>query len=134
MPLVDPVTMSAPPSETPTPRSQSQPQPVQLHATMASRAARHVQPVVTAALFVAAFPSLVAADSDPVPVMRNALPVVLVLQALHAFFCLPMAGSGSGANNKNNNNRKPRPGEKKKDSSGPNFAIVCLFFVSPRLV
>lgn len=110
MPLVDPVTMS---SEAP------RPQTVQLHATTASQAARHVFPVVTGALFVAAFPSLVA---DPVAVMRNSLPLLFLLQTLHAFVCLPMAGSGAAKT------RKPRPGDKKKagDASGPNFVIVCL--------
>lgn len=95
------------------------PQPVLLHATTASQAARHVLPVVTGALFVAAFPSLVA---DPVLVMRNALPLLLLLQTLHAFACLPMAGSAAAKT------RKPRPGDKKKagDASGPNFVIVCL--------
>lgn len=129
MPLVDPITMSSS-SSTPTksskaqsvsgkPTEPSQLQPVHLHATAASQAARHVFPVTIAGLFLAAFGHLVA---DPVPVMWTSLPVIAVLQVVYALVCLPMAGSGSGAGK----NKKQRLGEKKKagDGSGPNFFIV----------
>lgn len=117
MPLVDPVTMSSASSTSSKASDAAQLQPIHLHATTASQATRHVLPVVLGALFLAAFPAFVA---DPVPLMRNSLPIVLLLQILHAFVCLPMAGSGAGKH------RKPRPGEKKKaaDSSGLNFIIV----------
>lgn len=119
MPLVDPVTTPPASSVSSKTSEAPQPQPIHLHPTPASQAARHVLPVVFGGLLLAAFPSLVA---NPVPVMRNSLPVVFALQALYAFVCLPMAGSGTGKS------RKPRPGEKKKagDSSGPNFIIVRL--------
>ncbi|ROV89076.1 hypothetical protein VPNG_10066 [Cytospora leucostoma] len=126
MPLVDPVTMTSTVAKT----SKAQPatgktnepallQPIHLNSTAASKAARHVLPVVLGSLFVAAFSRLVA---DPVSTMWASLPVVAVLQLLYAFFSLPLAGSGSGKN------KKPRPGEKKKtgDSAGPNFVIAAL--------
>lgn len=125
MPLVDPVTMSsaaASPSKASSvsgkPTEPSQLQPVHLHSTPASRAARHVFPVAIAALFLAGFGHLVA---DPVPTMWASLPVVALLQITYAVLCLPMAGSGGAGKNK-----KQRPGEKKKagDASGPNLVIV----------
>ncbi|ROV90573.1 hypothetical protein VSDG_07483 [Cytospora chrysosperma] len=126
MPLVDPVTMSSTVTKTSKaqsvsgkPNESTQSHPVYLNSTAASKAARHVLPLALGSLFLAAFDHLVA---DPVSVMWTSLPVVVTLQLLYAFFCLPVAGSGSGKN------RKPRPGEKKKagDGAGPNFVIASL--------
>lgn len=125
MPLVDPVTMTSASSSSkassvsgksvePSPL-----QPVHLHSTAASQAARHVFPVAIAGLFLAGFSHLVA---DPVPTMWASLPVVALLQIVYAALCLPIAGSVSGKN------KKQRAGDKKKagDASGPNVVIVRL--------
>lgn len=132
MPLVDPVTMSSTVTKTSKAQSASgkpneptQVHPIYLNPTAASKTARHVLPLALGSLFLAAFNRLVA---DPVSVMWTSLPVVVTLQLLYAFFCLPVAGSGSGKS------RKSKPGEKKKggDSGGPNFVIVstihCLIY------
>lgn len=128
MPLVDPVTMSSTvtkaskaQSVSGKPNEQTHSHPVYLNSTAASKAARHVLPAVLGSLFLASFSRLVA---DPVSVMWTSLPVVVTLQLLYAFFCLPVAGSGSARS------RKPKPGEKKKggDSGGPNFVIVRLTY------
>lgn len=129
MPLIDPVTMSgtATPksaSKTPSVSGKSTTEPsqtpaVQVNSTAASQAARHVVPVLLAALFYGAFGFLVA---DPVATLWTSLPVVALLQVLYAFICLPLAGSGAGPGK----NRKQRPGEKRKDGAGPNFVIVLL--------
>lgn len=123
MPLVDPVTMSSSSSSASAAAGKppTELHPIHAHAAPASQAARHAVPALLAALFLAAFPRLVA---DPVPTMWTALPVVTALQLVYAFVCLPMAGSTAPATGKT---KKPRPGEKKKagDSSGPNLIVVC---------
>ncbi|KAK1700451.1 GPI biosynthesis protein family Pig-F [Colletotrichum godetiae] len=124
MPLVDPMTMSAP-SSSKAASDAGKPKDSGLHpvhglASPAAQVVRHLQPVLISGLFLAQFSSLVA---DPVRTLQNSLPIVVAIQVVYAFVSLPAAGSQSVKPS-----RKPRPGEKKKavESTGPNI-FIALF-------
>ena len=100
--------------------------PVHIKYTPAAQTARHALPAALTALYLLRFDALVA---DPVPAMRNALPVVAALQMTYALLCLPAAGEPASKAN-----RKPRPGEKKKGGDiGSSTIIVCfvMFYFLP---
>lgn len=98
--------------------------PVHIKQTPAAQTVRHALPAALTALYLLRFDALVA---DPVPVMRNALPVVAALQMTYALLCLPAAGEPASKSN-----RKPRPGEKKKGGDiGSSTIIVCLVMSYP---
>ncbi|KAK1543294.1 GPI biosynthesis protein family Pig-F [Colletotrichum paranaense] len=123
MPLVDPVTMSAPASSKAA-SDAGKPKdnvlhPVQALASPAAQVVRHLQPVLISGLFLAQFSSLV---TGPVRTLQNSLPIVVAIQVVYAFVSLPAAGSQSVRPS-----RKPRPGEKKKvESTGPNIFIAIF--------
>ncbi|KAL0942385.1 Glycosylphosphatidylinositol anchor biosynthesis protein 11 [Colletotrichum truncatum] len=123
MPLVDPVTMSTPSkaaSDAGKPKDGLH--PVYALPSPAAQVVRHVQPVLLAGLFVAQFNALV---TDPVRTLQNSLPVVVAIQIVYAFVCLPAAGSQTVKPG-----RKARPGEKKKvESTGPNPFIAIFLSV-----
>ncbi|KAK3499835.1 GPI biosynthesis protein family Pig-F-domain-containing protein [Neurospora hispaniola] len=148
MPLVDPVTMSssaivkgavaqststtkstpgsqATESSTTTAGSSSSLatlRPVQIKQTPAAQTIRHALPAALTALYLFRFDALV---TNPVPVMLNALPVVVAFQMTYALLCLPAAGEPASKSN-----RKPRPGEKKKGGDIGSSTIITALLAS----
>ncbi|KAK3947515.1 GPI biosynthesis protein family Pig-F-domain-containing protein [Pseudoneurospora amorphoporcata] len=96
--------------------------PVHIKQTLAAQTVRHALPAALTALYLLRFDALVA---DPVPVMRNALPVVAALQMTYALLCLPAAGEPASKSN-----RKPRPGEKKKGGDIGSSTIITALLAS----
>lgn len=149
MPLVDPVTMSSSaivkgavaqsasatkatpgsqgtdsttPSTTGTSSSSlATLRPVLIKQTPAAQTVRHALPAALTALYLLRFDALVA---DPVPVMRNSLPVIAALQMTYALLCLPAAGEPASKSN-----RKPRPGEKKKGGDIGSSTIIVRYLL-----
>lgn len=113
MPLVDPVTMSAPTAKAPA----AAPQPVAIFDTPLAKGLAAGRPAALLGLLVLRLDSLVA---EPVFALQTALPVVAVVQAAYAVLCLPVAGSQAAKPA-----RKSRPGEKKRsEATGPIPVVV----------
>ncbi|KAI9167773.1 Glycosylphosphatidylinositol anchor biosynthesis protein [Paramyrothecium foliicola] len=91
-------------------------QPVALLDTPLAGWLAALRPAVLLGLLYVGFGSLVA---DPEYTLQLALPIVALVQAVYAVFCLPIAGSPAA--------RKQRPGEKKRsDASAPNPAVTAV--------
>lgn len=125
MPLIDPVTMSAPAGKAGPAAGDDKPSEVEsvcrampTHASPLAQTVRHAHPAVLVASFYAGFGALVR---DPVATMAVSLPAVMVLQVAYAVLCLPAAGSPAKGI------KKLRPGEKRKpgaDAAGPSLLSV----------
>lgn len=131
MPLIDPVTMSAPAGKAGSAAGDDKPseetvcRAMATHASPLAQAVRHVHPAVLVASFYAGFGELVR---DPVAAMAVSLPAVVVLQVAYAVLCLPAAGSPAKST------KKPRPGEKRKpgaDAAGPSLLSVSPLSAPP---
>ena len=128
MPLIDPVTMSAPGPKTAPPTATSKTtepgvsaplQPTQVKATPIAQTAQFAFPALVVALFLVRFDALVA---DPVATLAGSLPALALLQAVYVLTSLPVAGSAAASKAA----KKARPGEKKKATGEPIAFVVCF--------
>lgn len=85
MPLVDPVTMSAP-----APSATKKSLPIDLLPTDLSRTLAHAHPVLLLAAYYLRFPALV---TDPIHTLQHSLLPLAIIQITYVFCCLPHAGS-----------------------------------------
>lgn len=116
MPLIDPVTMSAP--DQPVAKSQ----PIELLPTDLARIFTNVHPALLLSAYYLRFPALVA---DPVTTLLQSLPILAILQIAYAIFCLPPTGSGTSSKPI----KKAKSGAKKINSS-PAKAVVSSPFLA----
>lgn len=119
MPLIDPVTMSAPD------QSPIKSQPVELLPTDLARVLTNVHPVLLLSAYYLRFPALVA---DPITTLLQLLPILAIFQIVYAAFCLPPTGSGTSSKPV----KKAKPGSKKLDAS-PSKIIVSSLLLPCRL-